>query len=240
MPADSGRAVSAPERLRERSVRRRPARAPHPTSWGPTGPTPDRGITCNTCRCSSSDRATFLRPARWPARPRWRTSLPPWPATWGSASTPRTGWLCLRPGDRETGLLPGWPWWSCGTGWAATSWPVIPTPGRCSAPPRPRGVVRPRHRGVVAIGHRGGARHHRHRGVPVGPRPRGELVPLPGDDGGCSGLLPDDLELLTLADQWDRSVGNRAQVAAVALREWHLGMVGHGARFPGETATWPS
>ena len=51
---------------------------------------------------------------------------------------------------------------------------------------------------------------------------------------------PDDLELLTLADQWDRSVGNRAQVAAVALREWHLGMVGHGARFPGETATWPS
>jgi hypothetical protein len=44
---------------------------------------------------------------------------------------------------------------------------------------------------------------------------------------------PEDLIVPTLADLWDRSEGNAAQVALVAFREWHAGMVGHGALFPG-------
>jgi hypothetical protein len=44
---------------------------------------------------------------------------------------------------------------------------------------------------------------------------------------------PHDLLVPTLADLWDRSVGNRARVGLVAYREWHLGMLGHGAAFPG-------
>jgi hypothetical protein len=44
---------------------------------------------------------------------------------------------------------------------------------------------------------------------------------------------PDDLIGPSLADLWDRSVGNAAQVALVAFREWHAGMMGHGALFPG-------
>jgi hypothetical protein len=44
---------------------------------------------------------------------------------------------------------------------------------------------------------------------------------------------PADLIGPSLADLWDRSIGNAAQVGLVAFREWHAGMVGHGALFPG-------
>jgi hypothetical protein len=47
---------------------------------------------------------------------------------------------------------------------------------------------------------------------------------------------PQDLAAPTLADLWDRSAGNAARVALVAFREWHLGMMGHGARLPGGDA----
>jgi Type I phosphodiesterase / nucleotide pyrophosphatase len=44
---------------------------------------------------------------------------------------------------------------------------------------------------------------------------------------------PLDLEVPTLADLWDRSVSNAAEVGVIAFREWHLGMAGRGALFPG-------
>ena len=47
---------------------------------------------------------------------------------------------------------------------------------------------------------------------------------------------PQDLSVPTLADLWDRSVGNSAGVALVAFRQWHLGMMGHGAGLPGGDA----
>jgi Type I phosphodiesterase / nucleotide pyrophosphatase len=37
----------------------------------------------------------------------------------------------------------------------------------------------------------------------------------------------------TVADVWDRATGNRAWVGIVAFESWHLGMMSHGARWPG-------
>ena len=37
----------------------------------------------------------------------------------------------------------------------------------------------------------------------------------------------------TLADAWDRAIGNRAWVGIVAYESWHLGMMSHGAQAPG-------
>jgi len=45
-----------------------------------------------------------------------------------------------------------------------------------------------------------------------------------GDD-----LDPTDLRIDTVAELYDRSVGNDAKVAAIAKEGWHLGMIGHGA-----------
>lgn len=44
---------------------------------------------------------------------------------------------------------------------------------------------------------------------------------------------PRFLDIPTLADVFDAEVDNRAQVAMVAERGWHLGMMGHGAFLPG-------
>ncbi|HET7483421.1 MAG TPA: alkaline phosphatase family protein [Actinomycetota bacterium] len=44
---------------------------------------------------------------------------------------------------------------------------------------------------------------------------------------------PKNLELPTLADLYDRSVGNRSKVGVVAETPWHLGMMGHGAHIKG-------
>jgi predicted AlkP superfamily pyrophosphatase or phosphodiesterase len=57
-------------------------------------------------------------------------------------------------------------------------------------------------------------------------------------DGEVSELFFHDAdpELLlrpTVADLWDRRTGNRALVGLVGFESWHLGMMGHGARFPG-------
>jgi Type I phosphodiesterase / nucleotide pyrophosphatase len=37
----------------------------------------------------------------------------------------------------------------------------------------------------------------------------------------------------TVADRWDREMGNRAWVGLVGFESWHLGMIGSGARVPG-------
>ena len=42
----------------------------------------------------------------------------------------------------------------------------------------------------------------------------------------------DDLEAPTLADIYDPTTGNRAQVGMLGAYAWHLGMIGHGASFP--------
>jgi arylsulfatase A-like enzyme len=41
------------------------------------------------------------------------------------------------------------------------------------------------------------------------------------------------LDSTTLADEWDRSNGNRAGVAMIASQSFHAGMVGHGSALPG-------
>jgi hypothetical protein len=47
---------------------------------------------------------------------------------------------------------------------------------------------------------------------------------------------PRYLELPTLADRYDRATGNEPLVAAIGTVAIHLGMLGHGARFPGGDA----
>lgn len=45
----------------------------------------------------------------------------------------------------------------------------------------------------------------------------------------------------TFADIWDKETGNRAKVGMVAYEPWHLGMLGHGAQWPGgdrDDAAW--
>jgi hypothetical protein len=44
---------------------------------------------------------------------------------------------------------------------------------------------------------------------------------------------PEFLRIPTLADTFDAEVGNEAQVAMIAERGWHLGMMGHGAYLDG-------
>jgi predicted AlkP superfamily pyrophosphatase or phosphodiesterase len=46
-------------------------------------------------------------------------------------------------------------------------------------------------------------------------------------------LTPENMKLETLADVYDRSVGNRATVGLLGFRGWHLGMMGRGAYSPG-------
>jgi len=46
-------------------------------------------------------------------------------------------------------------------------------------------------------------------------------------------LSPDKVRLPTLADTYDRSTGNAAKVGMISFKSWHLGMLGHGALFPG-------
>jgi arylsulfatase A-like enzyme len=47
---------------------------------------------------------------------------------------------------------------------------------------------------------------------------------------------PEFLKAPTLADVYDRATRNTAQVGMFAYKSWHLGMVGHGAEFPGGDA----
>ncbi|MQA98928.1 MAG: hypothetical protein GEU78_01320 [Actinobacteria bacterium] len=47
------------------------------------------------------------------------------------------------------------------------------------------------------------------------------------------GEIADNVEVPTLADVYDRDTGNRPLIGLVATVNWHLGMIGHGARFPG-------
>jgi predicted AlkP superfamily pyrophosphatase or phosphodiesterase len=49
----------------------------------------------------------------------------------------------------------------------------------------------------------------------------------------ASDLGPRFLRKPTLADRYDRAMGNVPLVGTVALDEWHLAMTGRGARFPG-------
>jgi hypothetical protein len=72
---------------------------------------------------------------------------------------------------------------------------------------------------------------HRH-GIP-GVRMRG---PDGGNVNPFSGGVADRLEVPTLADLYDRDRGNRPLVGLVATKTWHLGMIGHGVRFPGADA----
>jgi Type I phosphodiesterase / nucleotide pyrophosphatase len=48
-------------------------------------------------------------------------------------------------------------------------------------------------------------------------------------DGGS----PQFLEAPTLADEYDQGTDNRAKIGLVAGRDWHLGMIGHGAYLEG-------
>jgi len=58
-----------------------------------------------------------------------------------------------------------------------------------------------------------------------------------GSRGGIKqafqGRNPSLLRRTTFADEIDRRLGNRPIVGAVAWRNWHMGMLGHGARTPG-------
>lgn len=54
-----------------------------------------------------------------------------------------------------------------------------------------------------------------------------------GDIVTASTLGPRYLRKPTLADVYDRAMGNAPLVGTVALDEWHLAMTGRGARFPG-------
>ena len=44
---------------------------------------------------------------------------------------------------------------------------------------------------------------------------------------------PDDFELSTFADDYDRALDNQPKVGLVGLRIWHIPMMGHGAAFKG-------
>lgn len=64
------------------------------------------------------------------------------------------------------------------------------------------------------------------------------IVDIPVRDGSevvgsYDQTTPKYLEVPTLADLWDRRVGNAAKVAMFAYKAWHLGMIGHGAYVPG-------
>jgi Type I phosphodiesterase / nucleotide pyrophosphatase len=48
-----------------------------------------------------------------------------------------------------------------------------------------------------------------------------------------AGGSPQYLEAPTLADEYDQTTGNRAKIGLVAGRDWHLGMIGHGAYIDG-------
>jgi hypothetical protein len=51
--------------------------------------------------------------------------------------------------------------------------------------------------------------------------------------GAFQGENPAHLKLTTLADIYDPTTGNAAKVGMLAERNWHMGMVGHGAQVPG-------
>jgi predicted AlkP superfamily pyrophosphatase or phosphodiesterase len=51
--------------------------------------------------------------------------------------------------------------------------------------------------------------------------------------GTFEGERPDELELTTLADLYDPTTDNQALVGMLAERNWHMGMVGHGAYIDG-------
>ncbi|MFN2489867.1 MAG: alkaline phosphatase family protein [Actinomycetota bacterium] len=68
-----------------------------------------------------------------------------------------------------------------------------------------------------------GAFPDRHGIVDIPLRDGSEMV------GSWEGNRPSYLELPTVADIYDRSTGNDAQVAMIAEKGWHLGMLGHGA-----------
>lgn len=64
------------------------------------------------------------------------------------------------------------------------------------------------------------------------------IVDIPVRDGAdvvgsYDGITPKYLEVPSLADLYDRRMGNRAKVAMFAYKPWHLGMIGHGAYVPG-------
>lgn len=61
--------------------------------------------------------------------------------------------------------------------------------------------------------------------IPV--RVDGEIV------GAYAGRAPQYLLVPSLADLWDRSVGNAALVGMMAYKSWHLGMIGHGSYLDG-------
>jgi hypothetical protein len=69
------------------------------------------------------------------------------------------------------------------------------------------------------------ARH----GIP-GVRMRG---PTGEDINPFGGAVADNVKVPTLADVYDRDRGNDPLIGLVATVSWHLGMIGHGARFPG-------
>ena len=60
------------------------------------------------------------------------------------------------------------------------------------------------------------------------------------EDGAVRGVFPGrdpaDLELSTYADEIDLALDNAPQVGMLAWKSWHMGMMGHGAQFPGGDA----
>ncbi|HVF54437.1 MAG TPA: alkaline phosphatase family protein [Actinomycetota bacterium] len=64
------------------------------------------------------------------------------------------------------------------------------------------------------------------------------IVDIPvrdGDEvvGAYDDITPSYLEVPTVADLYDQSVGNEALVGMFAYKPWHLGMIGHGAYMDG-------
>ena len=51
--------------------------------------------------------------------------------------------------------------------------------------------------------------------------------------GSFAGERPEDLLLPTLADMYDPTTDNKAKVGMLAERNWHMGMIGHGAALDG-------
>jgi hypothetical protein len=51
--------------------------------------------------------------------------------------------------------------------------------------------------------------------------------------GSYAGDSPQYLRVKTLADMYDQMVGNEAKIGMLAYKNWHLGMMGHGAEIPG-------
>jgi arylsulfatase A-like enzyme len=78
-------------------------------------------------------------------------------------------------------------------------------------------------------------RRHGISGIPVRDE-RGVVV-----DSFLGGESSRFLRLPTLAERWDRRVGNRALIGMVGYEPWHLGMIGQGAERPGgdrDDAAW--